>query len=266
MSDEFKVVVSSADDLSGTRDAASAAAAPDWLARAAARTPDASLEALAASARRAQASAEAARQPMAGLVNAPDAVLAKLAAGFGIDSRSEIIESVERGGQVSTGASPRPPEVSGEEAPTAGPAARRKDDDGEASGQPPTPSRGDPGEPRTGLPARWPDTAARLVEDTGGFPAAPTAAASLGQALAGPGASSPSPTLAPEAPTMGGPAGAAGPGAGKAGADGRPFVEADRPVDDPPAASNQGFQTLDERLARVEQTTREHTSQISNRS
>ena len=241
MSREFRVVISSADDAAGTGDPLSAAAA---------RTPDATLEALAASARQAQASAEVARLPMAGLVNAPDAVLARLETGFGRDSQAKIIGGVERIGQVFAEASPRPPESGEGSAP--------------AAGQPPAAPRAHPGDLPTGLLDRWPGPAERLVRGAAGFSAAPTARASLGSALAGLGAPRPA-TVAPGAPT-GGRAGMVGPGVDKAAAGGRPFEEVTHTGDHPHAAVNQGFQAFDERLARVEQTTREHTSQISNRS
>lgn len=295
MSAEFKVVISSPDDSSGIKDALSAADAPDRLAQAAVRTPDASLESLAVSARQAQAATEAARQPMAGLVNVPDAGLANLETGFGFDSQAKPIGGVERIGQVFTEAWQRPPESGAGNPPTAavggvppaedgsagsaGPAARRKDVDGEIIGQPPAASRVDLGDLTTdSLPhqgtlartaadslARLPGTADQPAGGAGGFSATPTARASLGPALAKLAASPPAATMAPGAPT-GGSAGKTDPFAGKFEAEGHGSEEATHSVDGPPAAFNQGFQTLDERLARVEQTTREHASQISNRS
>ena len=138
MNHDFKVVISSPDDPSGTRDT-------DRLARAAARTPEASLESLAASARQAQASAEAARRPMAGLLDIPDAALAKLEAGFGVDSQAKIIGGVERIGQVFAEAWQRPPESSGGSTPTTA-------EDGAGIGQPPAASHVDPGDPPPALP------------------------------------------------------------------------------------------------------------------
>ena len=257
MSHEFRVVISSPDDPAGTGDPLSAAAA---------RTPDATLEALAASAREAQASAEAARLPMAGLVNAPDAVLAKLETGFGRDAQAKIIGGVERIGQVFAESSPRPPESSGGSVPTTGASSVPPAEDRSAgsAGQPPAAPRAHPGDLPTGIIDRLPGPAERLVRDAAGFPAAPTARASLGLALTGLGTPTPTATLAPGAPA-GGQAGSAAPGVGKAAA-GRSFEEAARTVDHLHTALDQGFQTFNERLARVEQTAREHTSQISNRS
>ena len=249
MNHEFKVVISGPEDAAGTGDPLSAVAA---------RTPDASLKALAASARETLAVAEAARKPMAGLVNVPDAVLAKLETGFGLDSQAKPIGGVERIGQVFTDAAPRPPESSGANAGFAD--------------QPSIITRPSMDDTRTGFPPH-----------DGHRAAAPTARASLGSALAGLG------TL-----PRGGQAEATRPGVGKAAVEGHGFEEPTHPADrphtapvfvpgaepatrpSPPATApagftsedgvSQGFQALDERLARVEQTTREHTSQISNRS
>ena len=255
MNDEFKVVISSPDDASGTQ---------DTLSSAAARTPDASLGALAASARQAQAVAEAARRPIAGLVNVPDAVLAKLETGFGLDSQAKTIGGVERVGQVFTEAAQRPPKSS--EA-SAG-----------STDQRPTTLHASLIDPWKGFSphqgtraaanslARLPGTVERPVRGADDFAVVPTARASLRLALAGIGTPPlPATTVAPNAPT-GGQAGSTGPGLGKVAADRRPFEESTYPEDHPHSAVNQGFQTFDERLARVEQTTREHTSQIENRS
>ena len=260
MKHEFRVVISSADDFSGSGDTLSAAAA---------RTPDAPLESLAASARQAQAGAEAARQPMAGLLNVPDAALARLETGFGVDAQEKIIGGVERIGQVFAETWQRPPESSGGSTPA------------DAAGGQPTaasrvglfvlpkgyqPHQETHARTATDSLARVPGTADRPAGGADGFSVAPTAAASLGPALTGFGAPPPPrPAAAPGAPT-GGQVVAGGTNMGKREAEGRGSEEAARPGDLPSADWSQGFRTLDERLARVEQTTREHTSQISNRS
>jgi hypothetical protein len=121
------------------------------------------------------------------------------------------------------------------------------------------------GDLQTEIIDRLPGPAERLAVGAAEFSAAPTARASLGPALAGLGAAVATATLVSGAP-MDRQAGPAGPGVGKAAASGRGFEEATRTVDHLHTALDQGFQAFNERLARVEQTTREHTSQISNRS
>ena len=107
MSQEFKIVLSTPADPSGAAATVFAAAtdpagAMDGLAQAAALTPDAPLESLAASARQTQANAVAAQQPMGALANAPEDFLSKLETGFGTDFQGKIIDGVEEIGQVFT--------------------------------------------------------------------------------------------------------------------------------------------------------------------
>ena len=120
MSHEFRIVISPSANPAGAMDPVSAfekieppagsftaattvlAGAVDRLAEAAAATPAASLESLAAAARQAQANAVAAGQPMAGLADAPDDSLARVETGFGLDFQGKIIPGVEEIGRAFT--------------------------------------------------------------------------------------------------------------------------------------------------------------------